>query len=96
MIKQILIHLSQGTHTIAELAQKLHVNKEDMINHLEMMELMGYLQKTNITANKGRTQGPGKMCAFCPKAKGCSNMTTSTNGVTYKLTPKGKRVCVNS
>ncbi|MBN2065745.1 MAG: hypothetical protein JW771_02935 [Candidatus Thermoplasmatota archaeon] len=90
MIKQILILLSQGNHTIAEIAQRANLSKEDLLNRFEMMEWMGYLQKSNITASKGRTHEPGKMCAFCPVARECLNHDITVP--TYHLTEKGKRI----
>jgi hypothetical protein len=97
MIKQILILLSQGTLTIAEIAHEMNMSKEDVMNHFEMMERMGYLEKSTITATTDRIHEPGRVCAFCPEAKRClSKKTICGDGIYYQMTPKGKKIIINS
>jgi predicted ArsR family transcriptional regulator len=93
MIKDILKLMSQGNLTVVEIAQKLNISKDELLNRFKMMEQMGYLEKTNQGNDVSKSHEPGRMCAFCPEAKSCSNNdVTSYDGLTYHLTEKGKRV----
>jgi hypothetical protein len=93
MIKDILRLMSKGNHSIGEIAQKLKISKDELLNRFKMMEQMGYLEKSNQRDKVGKSHEPGKMCAFCPEAKSCStNNITSYDGLTYSLTEKGKRL----
>jgi DNA-binding Lrp family transcriptional regulator len=93
MIKDILRLMSKGNLTIVEIAQKLNISKDELLNRFKMMEQMGYLEQSKKTTNENISHESDRMCAFCPEAKSCSkNDITSNDGLTYRLTEKGKRV----
>jgi hypothetical protein len=93
MIKEILQVMSQGNLTIGEIADKLNLTKNELLNRFKMMEQMGYLEKSNQGDDVSKSHEPKMMCAFCPEAKSCSKSDiTSYDGLTYRITEKGKRI----
>ena len=88
MIKEILRSMIDGDQTISEIALKLKISQDELINRLETLEHMGYLKRVsdNIQNNK-------KSCLGCSMVDICSdkNRSNSTR-VEYQLTAKGKNV----
>ena len=90
MIKKILYLISQGNTTFNEISQKLGISYLDLMNRLEMMERMKYIE---IVPNENCNLDLGCACCSMPK-KGCSNGTSDfESSVVYRITDKGKKVC---
>jgi predicted transcriptional regulator len=93
MIKEILKLMSSGNLTINEIAQKMNLSKDELLNRFKMMEQMGYLKRADKAESETKSHGTSKTCTFCPEAKSCSsNKRTSYEGLTYSLTEKGKNL----
>ena len=93
MIKAILKLISQGNNSIGEIAIKLNITKKELLKRFEIMETMGYLEKTDKSGRKNVSHVSNVLCSFCPESRSCIKSRTSIDcGMIYTLSEKGKRL----
>ena len=93
MIQIILRLISQGNTSIGEIATKLHITKEELLKRFEIMETMGYLEKTDNSKQKNISHVSNSICSLCPVSKSCTKSNSSIDGrMIYTLSEKGKRL----
>ena len=91
MIKEILRSMIDGDQTISEIAHKLKISQDELLNRLETLEHMGYLKR--VTDN---IENNPKSCLYCSMVNTCSdkndNNRSDSTRIEYQLTEKGKNV----
>lgn len=90
MIKEILRLMSQGNSTYNEISRELKIGYNELINRLEMMERMKYIEEVS-----SENCNMNLACACCPiSKKSCSDANSKYEStIIYRITNKGKKVC---
>ena len=82
---EILSLISGGGMSITEMAEKLGIDKDLLMDRITTLERMGYLRKFDM---EGRCE-EGR-CRDCPLSRSCGG-NKATNPTIYVLSEKGKR-----
>lgn len=95
MIKDILILMAEGKLTLNEISSKLEIRHSDLLNRLELMEHMGFIESISV---EKCLNGSNPSCSCCPMPdteKCLVDNPTKSKFNAYKITKKGEKIIQN-